>query len=156
MTKQEFIDIATLHNISSEDAMQLFNGIKSYFDAAIEGISDYKNDFEIKQNEEYKMEIKDCNHKQIMYIVNCILNETDNDELSNNKQTFLLYFKKNNINGNTLMRMNRTTFGKLIGEESKNDNLNQLSQQLFRLLMRFKVNNIDCNNINYELQEAKK
>eukprot|EP01084_Bolivina_argentea_P124635 220862_1 len=90
---------AQAHKMPSEQAIQLYNGIRSYFgtphEKNIEGISEYKNDFENIKN------IRDCNHKQLMYILKHILNTTDNNQLTDiiNKQSFLLYFENNQIDG---------------------------------------------------------
>eukprot|EP01084_Bolivina_argentea_P204515 349266_1 len=73
--------------------------------------------FEVKHTEKNDIkQIKDCNHNQMMCLINNIFNETNNPKLINNKQSFLSYFEQHKIDGNIFTSMNRKTFGNSITE----------------------------------------
>eukprot|EP01084_Bolivina_argentea_P006183 11708_1 len=90
-------------------------------------------------------ELKSYNHKQMMYLSNIIFKKTDNKRLIHNKELIVLYFERNQINGNKLMNMNKNSFSESVCKFNNNEKLNSPVMILWDMITTFDVHSVNWN-----------
>ncbi len=120
-------------------ALTLFKAVNNY---------DFSKLDNIKQ-------IKDCDHKQMMHLINCVFNETNNQKLVDNRQLILSYFEKHKMDGNKFIEMARKGFCESICEFCNNTKLKGPCAKLYNTIKQFDISAINWNNI-YEPEEEQK
>eukprot|EP01084_Bolivina_argentea_P033850 62590_1 len=80
-------------------------------------------------------DIKDCNQKQMVYLVQQICNESD--KLRPHKQAFVSWFKQNKIDGTQFANAENVEFVEsMLNANNSNENKNTLLKQSAKLLVK--------------------
>eukprot|EP01084_Bolivina_argentea_P121745 215750_1 len=102
------------------------------------------------QSDNAMEEITDCNYKQMIYVLNCILHDTEDKILMDNKELFISYFEQNKVDGDTFMETSCKAFGEDICQYFNNNELNEPSMQIWTLITNFNLNGIKWKDIEDE------
>ena len=87
-------------------------------------------------------EIKQCNHNELIYLLDkYIFKEIDNEKLNENKSLILTYFEDNNVSGEQVMNMKRKEFISNINTHIDTRKLNGVLPKLYKALQSIDTKN---------------